>query len=67
MKDELLAGLEKWFADAENSKKDWSKNVAINIPSLAGIVTISGTNSTSVASIKIPAPLSGTASPPQLP
>lgn len=53
MKDELLAGLEKWFRDVEQSQENHLKNVVYNIPSLAGIVTVTGTNSTSVASIQL--------------
>ena len=51
MKDELLAGLEKWFRDVNNSgKESLGKNVASHTPSLAGIITISGITTTAVAS-----------------
>ena len=53
MKDELLVGLEKWFHDVEQSQENRSKNVVYNIPSLASIITVTGTNSTSVASIQL--------------
>jgi len=64
MKDELLVGLEKWFLDTEKNQENRSKNVVYNIPSLAGIVIVAGTNSTSVASIQLSGmTVSGTTSP----
>jgi hypothetical protein len=63
MKDELLSGLNRWFSDVENKQKN-SENVILNIPSIAGIVTVTGTNSTTVASIQLSSVMvSGTASP----
>ena len=66
MKDELIVGLEKWFQDNENSgAQDLYQNVSANVSSIAGIVTIRGSDPTS-GSIQVTSILvSGTSSPNQ--